>query len=380
MKKLNLEINENQQNILETDEVIELSDVNVEIALTGTEGTLTNDEFAKVQANPSNVVFSLGGRKFIHNEDATNYVSYSNVVYPTTDTQEIKVIYVNTSSEAVNYKHWNVEDEEPSGAVEIDETSITKNSDGEIQAEGVIDQNTGNANKEWTGTRAEYDLIAVKDTNTFYNITDEQDSSGLVIETESTTTVQGYAVPVLTAEQVQTIYDAVSSGQSVTITDPTGNYHFNVDQADNMSGVISVDYKFFNTMFVTYTLENNVVTVEGTLLGGGQKYLHQIKYSGYLMLEIYNENSQVFNASRFKQWLIDNHYEYPGSIFGKSHVEGKLNAIDIYNEIFVQSNTAYWKYRRYVLNIDFENKTAGFSETTGNADLSFNISDDVIAL
>lgn len=111
-----------------------------EIELTGESGTLTDDEFAKIQANANAVVFSLDGRKYIHNEDATNYVSYSNTIYPTTDTQSTKVIYVNTSSEAVNYKHWNVEDEEPSSAISIDETSITENTDGEIQAVALKDK------------------------------------------------------------------------------------------------------------------------------------------------------------------------------------------------------------------------------------------------
>lgn len=100
---------------------------------------------------------------------------------------------------------------------------------------------------------------------------------GLVIETETTTTVKGFAVPVLTAEQVVAIYNAVASGKTVTITDPSGNYHFVVDQADNVSDEISVEYKFFNTMYVTYTLVNDTVTVTGELIG--KKYLHYVTFS-----------------------------------------------------------------------------------------------------
>lgn len=88
----------------------------------------------------------------------------------------------------------------------------------------------------------------------------------VLIETEQTLTVRGYSVPVLTGEQVSAIYTAKAAGMPVTIVDPTGNYHFDVDQADSMSGIISVDYKFFNTMFLTYTLENNTVSVKGTLI------------------------------------------------------------------------------------------------------------------
>lgn len=62
------------------------------------------------------------------------------------------------------------------GSVAIDEKSITKNSSDEIQTVGVIDQNsTTTAIKTWTGTKAQYDLIATKDSNTIYNITDDTD-------------------------------------------------------------------------------------------------------------------------------------------------------------------------------------------------------------
>lgn len=63
--------------------------------------------------------------------------------------------------------------------VAIDNKSITQNSSDQIQTVGVIDQNnTSNAIKTWTGTRAEYDLIDPKDPNTLYNITDDLDAGG----------------------------------------------------------------------------------------------------------------------------------------------------------------------------------------------------------
>ena len=61
------------------------------------------------------------------------------------------------------------------GGVSIDNNSITENSLGEIQAVAVIDNNTSNAIKTWTGTRAEYDAIEYKDSTTLYNITDDND-------------------------------------------------------------------------------------------------------------------------------------------------------------------------------------------------------------
>lgn len=69
------------------------------------------------------------------------------------------------------------------GSVSIDNTSITENSSNQIQTVGVIDQKTGNANKQWTGTKAEYDALGTHDANTFYNITDDNGGLGSQIVT-----------------------------------------------------------------------------------------------------------------------------------------------------------------------------------------------------
>lgn len=54
-----------------------------------------------------------------------------------------------------------------------------------LHAVGVIDQNnTSNAIKTWTGTKAEYDAIVTKDANTQYTTTDETDSSTSYTTTE----------------------------------------------------------------------------------------------------------------------------------------------------------------------------------------------------
>lgn len=58
-------------------------------------------------------------------------------------------------------------------SVPVDNASITK-SGSTLQAVGVKDAKTGNANKEWTGTLAEYNALSSKDTNTIYFITDDQ--------------------------------------------------------------------------------------------------------------------------------------------------------------------------------------------------------------
>ena len=66
------------------------------------------------------------------------------------------------------------------GSVAIDETTIVFNSDNEIQAVAVVDQNTGIV-KTWTGTAAEYDAIVTKDPQTEYIIIDDIGDSAAVI-------------------------------------------------------------------------------------------------------------------------------------------------------------------------------------------------------
>ena len=66
------------------------------------------------------------------------------------------------------------------GTVAIDETTIVFNSDNEIQAIAVIDQNIGIV-KTWTGTAAEYDAIVTKDPDTEYIITDDIGGSATTI-------------------------------------------------------------------------------------------------------------------------------------------------------------------------------------------------------
>ena len=69
------------------------------------------------------------------------------------------------------------------GSVVIDNLSITKNGDNELQTIGVINQNsTTTAIKTWTGTKAQYDAIVSKDDNTLYNITDDANPTLSLLE------------------------------------------------------------------------------------------------------------------------------------------------------------------------------------------------------
>lgn len=59
-----------------------------------------------------------------------------------------------------------------SKTVSADGTTIENNANV-LSAIGIKDQNTGNADKFWTGTKAEYENVATKDSNTTYRTTDE---------------------------------------------------------------------------------------------------------------------------------------------------------------------------------------------------------------
>lgn len=65
---------------------------------------------------------------------------------------------------------------------DLDGVTIDTNSDDELEAIGVIDNN-GNAIKTWTGTLAQYNAIVTKDSNTLYNITDDVSVTQTILET-----------------------------------------------------------------------------------------------------------------------------------------------------------------------------------------------------
>ncbi len=89
-----------------------------------------------------------------------------------------------------------------STSVDIDGSSITKNSDDELQAVGIIDNNSGNTDKIWTGTLAQYNDLATKDSDTFYYITDDDATSTLRQKVEVITSSDiSYTIANLTANK-----------------------------------------------------------------------------------------------------------------------------------------------------------------------------------
>lgn len=97
------------------------------------------------------------------------------VQYVGTDTQNYTNGYWYKCVVADNVYSW-LEISGGSGSVDIDNTSITENTSGEIQTVGVIDQNTSNTDKIWTGTLAQYNSLVTKDSDTYYCITDDEEN------------------------------------------------------------------------------------------------------------------------------------------------------------------------------------------------------------
>jgi hypothetical protein len=78
------------------------------------------------------------------------------------------------SGEDYSAKYWADQARQAAEGAIVDNISINRNTDDELQTIGVINQNeTTTSIKTWTGTLAQYNAIATKDSNTLYHITDD---------------------------------------------------------------------------------------------------------------------------------------------------------------------------------------------------------------
>lgn len=73
------------------------------------------------------------------------------------------------------------------GDVSVDNVTIVKNSNNVISTIAVREQRNSQAIKEWVGTKAQYDALNSKDSNTKYIITDDE-GSGIVVDNALSTT------------------------------------------------------------------------------------------------------------------------------------------------------------------------------------------------
>lgn len=83
--------------------------------------------------------------------------------------------------------------------------------------------------------------------------------SSYVVPTTNTTK-GGYSIPDLTADQVTQIYNCIVSGHQPFIKDANEVY-YSVSQVDSINDEIQVQILYFDTLIITYTLDNDTVTI-----------------------------------------------------------------------------------------------------------------------
>ena len=119
---------------------------------------------------------SSNGKHYIAFKGYDSTTSYSlNDVVVSIQNNEVKIyqsLADNNTSSLSDTTKW--KEVELGGSIAIDGNTVTFNSNDEIQTIGVIDSSNNTiALKLWTGTRAEYDAITTKDSNTLYHIKDD---------------------------------------------------------------------------------------------------------------------------------------------------------------------------------------------------------------
>lgn len=99
-----------------------------------------------------------------------------------------------------------------------DNISIVKNASDKLQTVGVINQNnTSTALKSWSGTKAQYDAIVSKDSNTLYHITDDESTIATALNTLLQTTQTQINTMLNNIYPIGSIYLTVSNDNPATL-------------------------------------------------------------------------------------------------------------------------------------------------------------------
>lgn len=91
-----------------------------------------------------------------------------------------------------------------------------------------------------------------------------------MIHSESNVTVNGYAVPSLTVEQVMSAYNAIVAGRACIIVDKDDGTHCFVTQADKTGADFAINYLYFNLMLITYEVDGGEVRIFYKELDGAE--------------------------------------------------------------------------------------------------------------
>lgn len=159
-------------------------------------------------------------------------------------------------------------------APDLDNKTITKNTAEELQAIGVINSADGTtALKTWTGTKAEYSKIETKDSQTVYNITDDEEELLEYVPIATTTNV-GLVKPDGTTITIKNgVISSVGGGGGGSYTLPvaTSSVLGGVKVGNNLSvtadGVLSVGSKVLttNTAYTKTEIDTKIGNIETIL-------------------------------------------------------------------------------------------------------------------
>ena len=202
-------------------------------------GTVDNlQELVGIKGYDSNEAYSL-------NEVVLTVVSDSVLLYRSLENNNTSPLTDGTKWEKV----------ELGGAIDIDGNTITFNSNNEIQTIGVINSsNNTTALKLWTGTRAEYDEITTKDSNTLYYITDDTGDLGTFANANlsnlSSTGEAHFANPDLSnlSAAGQAIFDAKANTDLSNLSEIGNDKFVTKDTAQTISGVKTFSDKTLQTV------------------------------------------------------------------------------------------------------------------------------------
>lgn len=221
---------------------------------------------------------SSNGKHYIAFKGYDSTTTYSlNDVVVSIQNDEVKIYQSladsNTSSLSDTTKWKEVE---LGGSTAIDGNTITFNSNDEIQTIGVIDSSNNTiALKLWTGTRAEYDAITTKDSNTLYHIKD--DTGELVtfanadLSNLSSTGEAKFQYPITGAATSITSSNLTAS--KALVSDSNGKVDVSSVTSTELgyvSGVTSSIQTQFDNKQETLVSGTNIKTINGnTILGSG---------------------------------------------------------------------------------------------------------------
>ena len=146
-----------------------------------------------------------------------------------------------TAGEGIKIENDVISVDNPQVQINIDGETITMNADDEIQAEAVINKNTGIL-KHWSGTKAQYDAMPSHDVDTIYIITDDTDPMDVYTKTEVNTLLSAKANSVDVYSKSQVYTKTETDGLLTTMLEslyPVGSVYIGTQSTCPMATLIS---------------------------------------------------------------------------------------------------------------------------------------------